>query len=1028
MIRNHSLVCNSQPWKDARWVGGLLLLVLWVRTLLPAAELPALGYKPDPSEPAWAASWIWLGGEEWTVNVHLQARKEFSLTALPQRAALRITSYTDYVLYLNGRRVGRGPEWNDPQYQTYDVYDVTPLLRVGVNVIAVVAHNYAIGVHWSNRGRGGLIAQLDLDNGRQAVVTDGTWKMRKAEGWAANTPRIFWSAGFLETFDFKRSTPGWLEAGFDDITWSSAQVLGKCPARPWIRLLRRQIPLLEEKLIPATGVEKGRFKPPPVHVVRFDQMLPPGRAGIVYAQTVLTAASERTVVFRVPCDDAFRLFLNGELVASLDYSEQFARTRIWRGKDEYDQAHYGMGDIQYGAGLDQINYGHTKGGILRLKKGENRLLMVVDQGPGGWGFLLSFLDPVTRAPIDLDFGTSGNADRMWLLAGPYDTTGLNDSLDRVVHDLETLRPSKTFSYSPFDYAGVTDYATLMEGEARSSGVPLQTNEVSLSEGEYAIFDLGNIYAGFPEFEIDAQDGGILDFGYTQLLTPDRRVQHSAYGDLRYVDRVLFARGRQTWQPYERRTGRYLHISCRRGQAVRIHARGIFATGYPVQLLASFESSDPLLNKIWETSVFTTRLVMQQGYQDCLKREQGTMNTGSFNYASEGAAYSFGDFALARKNLLQAIRTQNDTGWFDSEGVSSPNSDVPTMCLWWAIWLKDYYLLSGDLDFVREVYEGLEDNLRYFTKGINHHGLIEGKNLPIFWRGQEIWIDDTTGIGKYDGPFEGELVGYNMVYAAALRSAGFLAVELGLKDRADLYERRAARVQESLDSRFWDDKRQLFRDWRLGDQLASTYSPVFQITALHFDLAKEERKPRLLSYLLDELGLPDENRSDYPLETFNFYHYFLDVLFRNGRDQEALTLMRRYYGRWLKLGATTFGESFRLADYKGKSALDEEYEVHAYGTSALSHFYSNLLGVRPVEAGFRKVLIAPHPGDLQWARGKLSTPKGLAEISWTAGSGVFQLDARLPRGSAFEVQPPKGFRQYVVHVNGKSLPVTGPSTY
>ena len=987
---------------------------------LIGADLPALGYQPDPSERGWKANWIWLAGEEYSVDARIQARKEFELGAVPRQAELRISAYSDYIVYINGSRVGRGPEWNDPEYQTYDAYDVRSYLRTGTNVVAIVAHNFAIGTHWSRRNRGGLIAELDFDD-RKSVETDSTWKLHAGHAWAVNSPRIFWSAGFLETFDFNRYDSRWTSPGFDDADWQSPEVLGKPPVQPWIRLLRRQIPLLKETMIPASGVEKGNSAVPPFHAVRFGSILPAGKPGIVYAQTVLPAKGERDIAFRIQCDDAFKLFLNGEVVASLRYDEYFARTRLWNGKDEYDQAHYGMGTVQYGRSSDKPEYGEHVPGILHLKRGGNRLVMVVDQGTSGWGFLLSFFDPKTRLPIDIDFGTGTTTDRTWTLAGPYQTTELSDSLDYVKSDIEALQSNATVKYSPFDYSEVTDYATLMDAEKRQ-GTPLTGASVVLNEGEYAIFDLAKIYAGFPELEIQSGAGGVVDVGYTEALTPDRRVRLAAYGSMRYVDRVILKNGSQTWQPFDRRTARYLHLVCRRGRAISIHVKGFDAIGYPAKLLASFESSDPLLNRIWETAVYTAQLVMQQGYQDCLKREQGTLNTSSFNFTSKGAAYSFGDYALARKNLVQALRTQDRTGWFDSHGVSSPNSDEPTECLWWAVWLRDYYQQSGDLDLVRELFPGLEDNLRYFTKGINQFGLIEGGNQPIRWRGQGIYIDDSAESGNYEGLFDGELVGMNQLYAAALHSAAYLAGELKLDARAQLYERRAARADQSISNRFWDTEKQLFRDWRLGSQLATTHHPIFQITALYFELASDQQKQQVLQYLINQLGFPSDDRPDYPLTTFGYYHYFLDVLFRYGQDAKALELMRRVYGRWLELGTTTFGEFFRPADLKGKHMLDTEYEVHAYGASALNHFYSNILGIRPAEPGFRKISIAPHPGDLHWARGNASTPKGMVKMSWRIEAGVFYMDVELPEGCGFEVHAPKGFTVYQVRINGNVVPL------
>ena len=374
--------------------------------------------------------------------------------------------------------------------------------------------------------------------------------------------------------------------------------------------------------------------------------------------------------------------------------------------------------------------------------------------------------------------------------------------------------------------------------------------------------------------------------------------------------------------------------------------------------------------------------------------------------------------LAKKNIKQAIQSQNDTGWFDSHGVSSPNSDEPTECLWLAVWLRDYLLYSGDREFAAAIFDNLEDNLRYFSKGINRYGLIEGRNRPICWRGQGIYLDDSQLSGNYIGLYNGELSGLNMLYCAAMGAAATVAGQIGLDERAAYWSARAARVQKSLQERYFDTERGLYRDWRDGDALATTYHAVFQITASYFGLGDSATLAALTKYLTDDLGLPDENRADYPLFTFGYYFYFLSCLFREGHTALAYALIRRFYGRWLELDGTAFGEFFHLHGFRGKERMTGEYEIHAYGTSAQLHFYTHILGVTPTAPGFTAVRIAPHPGDLTWARGTIATPQGNIEIAWQQSDTIFSLDVTLPETCQYEWEIPAGSANYRFTVNGE----------
>ncbi len=950
----------------------------------------------------WNAFWIWYPGTCWKVNDHFFARKEFALPGPATSAALRLSAYTDYVLHINGHFVGRGPVPCDTWNQSYDTYEVASLLREGKNVIGILAHNYAIGTHWQHRGQGGLIAQLDIEAGGHTttVATDDTWRVRSADCYASNSPRQFWSMGFMETFDFRKFDDRWASIDFDDTGWQRPQVFGRHPVKPWRQLLPREIPMLREAFAPAVKAEQGTFTLQNVHIVRFDKILPPGQARIVYAETEFTCDEPGKATIHLECDDALKLFTNGQLVLEKNYDQHFARTRVWRAKDEYEQVHYSMG-------------ARGQFAEVSLKKGPNRIFLAVDHGVQGWGFVLALLDPQSRRPLAIRF------DRPWTLTGPTESTGLSDSLDSVKTDLRAVG-SPMVSCSPFDVERVTDYATLMLYEERS---PVRecsnADRVILNAGEFCVIDLAKVRTGFPQVEILSSEGGILDIGYTHSLRDDRQIRFYIQGSLKYVDRVYAKPGTQAWQCLHRRTGRYLHISCRKGQRIELRNAGINTIGYPVENIAEFECSDPLLNRIWEVSRYTTEMLMQYGYQDCMRREQGTFNTSSFNYMSRAVACCFGDYDLARKTFRLAFRLQDETGWFHSHGLSSPNCDEHIECLWLLVWLRDFYQYSGDLDFIRECFDGVEDNLRYFSRSINEYGLLDERNHPVFRQGQTIYVDDSLSCNEgYVGQFEGEVSGSNILYYAALVAAGDMAQALGLSEAAARYARKAARVKESFNRRFWNADINRVANWRKGDVISPEGHPILQIAALYFNICDADRAEHLLRYLEHDLGLPDENDPNYPLYTFGFYYYFLEILFRNNRSALAYRLLREYYGRWLELGPTAFGEFFRLSQGKEKSAMEEEYEVHGYGTSAHLHFYTNILGVQPVGPGFAEVLIAPCPGDVTWAKGKIHTPKGPIQISWQVEDSSFILKVDLPPECSYKIRPPHQYANRQIVVNGK----------
>ena len=68
-------------------------------------------------------------------------RRQFRLERVPEQAELLICGIGFYELYVNGQRITRGhlaPYISSPDVAVYyDSYDITPLLKIGENVLGV---------------------------------------------------------------------------------------------------------------------------------------------------------------------------------------------------------------------------------------------------------------------------------------------------------------------------------------------------------------------------------------------------------------------------------------------------------------------------------------------------------------------------------------------------------------------------------------------------------------------------------------------------------------------------------------------------------------------------------------------------------------------------------------------------------------------------------------------------------------------------------------------------------------------------
>ncbi len=225
------------------------------------------------------ASWIW--SEEGTHAVpsagqgspsHYQVRyfrRNFDVTN-PVGAALTVHLSADsrYVFHCNGVCLGRGPAKGDINHHFYDTYDLTPHLRRGRNVLAVivldmsrVAHRPAqLGPPCSVMTySGGLVLEGAVVDQAGAVSTDlqtdAQWRVAVDHGHRFQNENTTFEGyhGYFEQRISAFVPAGWTTVEFDDSAWPAARVLFKAerwenrrdPASPY-GLLPRMIPMLEE--------------------------------------------------------------------------------------------------------------------------------------------------------------------------------------------------------------------------------------------------------------------------------------------------------------------------------------------------------------------------------------------------------------------------------------------------------------------------------------------------------------------------------------------------------------------------------------------------------------------------------------------------------------------------------------------------------------------------------------------------------------------------------------------------------------
>ncbi len=207
----------------------------------------------------WKAQWIWMPESE--LSDLMLARKTFELTEVPKRSEFKITASSKYQLFVNGTYVLQGPARSAAHHQSFDVLDISSLLKKGTNVIAVKVHFQKGTKSHELEGRAGLLVQLKIP-GNDLVSTDASWKVKGDASWDNASPQLNrFQLVVADNVDLSKRISNFQAIDFNDNSWNSAKPLLRnsgWPAQkkgekatalttPWINLVPRDIPYLKEK-------------------------------------------------------------------------------------------------------------------------------------------------------------------------------------------------------------------------------------------------------------------------------------------------------------------------------------------------------------------------------------------------------------------------------------------------------------------------------------------------------------------------------------------------------------------------------------------------------------------------------------------------------------------------------------------------------------------------------------------------------------------------------------------------------------
>ena len=504
-------------------------------------------------------------------------------------------------------------------------------------------------------------------------------------------------------------------------------------------------------------------------------------------------------------------------------------------------------------------------------------------------------------------------------------------------------------------------------------------------------------------------GDCVTIGHAEVLKADGDLETKPLKRGRQIDTYISNGSDSWWEPrFDMHGFRYAKIT----GLPDLQTQDISCTVYHTAMRRTgwFETSNALVNRLHENTVWSMRSNFMSIPTDCPQRDERVGWTADIAVFCPTAMYLY-DAAGFLSNWLEDVsfeQLKNGTVPFYIPYVRLGIwADPAAIAVWgdaavlvpWGV-----YMASGDNKV-------LADNYGLATRWVDEvYGYLSDDGVwdrrpqyPIGQLGD--WLDPTAPADSPDQAMTSKELVATAFHAHSLRLVAKMARILGRVSDAEAYDRRAAHVEHGFRTRFIGDDGLMTSDTQCAYTLAIVFDLVDEATKTRFG----ERLARLV------------RESDGRIGTgFAGTAYILPALTQTGHYDEAYGLfMSTKCPSWLyqvTMGATTTWERWDSLLPNGDINPGSMTSFNHYALGSVNDWAHAVIGgIAPLEAGWKTILVAPHPGGgLTHATASHETPYGMISCSWQLDGGSMDVSLTVPYGASAVVRLPG---QHERHLGG-----------
>lgn len=704
-------------------------------------------------------------------------------------------------------------------------------------------------------------------------------------------------------------------------------------------------------------------------------------------------------IVHVTADNRYRLFVNGK---GIGLGPSRGDKLHWQ-YETYDLAPY----LQTGKNIvaAQVWNLGNKGPVAQMTTGKTAFLMqgntekenLVDTNPENWKVIKNDafrLNPVT-GEIVFGYYALGATDSIYADKFPWswETNSFDDNTwnrPRFVAPADPLY----YSYKHGEADGGLTPRTIPMMEEKLERIPKTVRASGIkTDGKFLtgknplvipansqvtiLLDQTYLTTAYPELLVSGGKGSSIAVAYAEALVDENlkkgnRNETENKKLVGYFD-VFIPDGGQNrlFRPLWYRTYRFVEMRIKTGsEGLTINDFYGMFTGYPFKEKASFTSSDPGLQNIWNVGWRTARLCANETYYDCPYYEQ-LQYVGDTRIQALLSLYVAGDDRLMRNALTLYDQSRLPEGITQSRYPTEVAQMIPPFSLFWVDMIHDYYTFRDDADFVEGFLPGIRGTLAWFERHLNDKNLLS----EMGWWNFVDWAKEfERGVPAGAKEKEGtSIISLQFVYA--LDRAAEMFDRFGKKHEAAYYREQADVIRKAVYAHCYDNQKQLFAD--TPDK--KHFSQHANVLAILTDAIPADQQQALMQRILSDKTLTQSS--------IYFRFYLMNALKKAGMANQYLENL----GIWKEMlaqGLTTFPEETN----------EPRSDCHAWSSSPMIEFLATVCGIEPAAPGFKTVKIEPHLGKLTEANGTVPHPRGNIEV---------KLKRSGPNGITAEISLPVG---------------------